>query len=276
MNRLLHGQSEGFAVLGMMEASDDDLALIAEFTGQPVTADDTAICEAVAFDNTRNANGWQIGDVNAISCLGAGLCYDHSMKAQDNHGTVFAERVEGNRKIVKIAIDKSAPKNADILSDLKFKPFTSPAIKVAEWKDEDAQIVGRGRLSHLSVVTDPAFGPSNRVLSLAASEEPDVVTDPFSELGKRVHGENVTAALRYEELRLGSLTDQQRKDARSKYERMDPMTLAEFLPILKENATLRKGAETSQQTVTAEHAVSSVRRPSNPQGLKLNIKGEDK
>ena len=65
---------------------------------------------------------------------------------------------DGNKKIVKIAVNKNAPKNSDILADLEFKPFTSPWIDVDEWEgDPKEQVVAKGRMRHISLVDAPAF-----------------------------------------------------------------------------------------------------------------------
>jgi len=277
MNDILNGQSESFTVIGITDATDEDMTLLAQYMGKDTNADQYAIVEAVAFDNSKNANGWRVANLEGITTLGAGLNYDHSPNARDRHGTVFAERNDGNRKIVKVAVDKAAPKNADILADLVFKPFTSPSIKVVAWEgDAKEQVVAKGRMTHLSIVEDPAFGESNRVLSLAAEKKANEEladqqqTYAFEALGREVHEQNVKAAIRYAERKSGPFTTEQRLQARNKYESMDPLTLnGEVLPMLKEIVSARNG-ETSQKTIAAPTEHSSVRRP-NPHGLNLSI-----
>lgn len=265
-NNILMGTSNTFTVLGQVQGTDDDYKLIANYIGKDVTPDDIAIVEAVAFDSTKNSNGWQVADLQNIDTIGAGLTYDHSFSAKDNHGYIFAERTDGIKKIVKIAIDKKAPKNADILSDLQFKPFTSPAIKVGEWKDKEKQIVGTGRLTHLSIVTDPAYGESNKVLSLAAEKQSD--QDLFASLGKKIHDDNVIAAVRFSERKQGGFTPDQRVEAENRYKSMSPLTLNnEILPMLKELVTAQNNTN-SQKTVSAitdNSTVVSIRnKPAYP------------
>jgi hypothetical protein len=284
----LTGSSEDFTVIGTVDASEDDISLIGRFIGSTVNAEEVAIVEAVAFNDRRNRNGWQVADIEGIDCVGGTLNYDHANEQSASFGTIFAARTETRNgkatKIVKAVIPKTA-KNADILSDIRFKvaTFTSPRIEVDAWQDEKQQIVKAGRLIHLSFVQRPAYGTDNRVLSLAASAAPEPSEDDkFAELGRAQHRENVTAAVRYVERRAGGFTVDQRATATAKYEGMDPMLLSsEVLPMLKDLVTARADAPTSQRTVsavTADSTVTSVRRPNlnpticNPFGEEINGK----
>lgn len=272
MNNILTGNSEAFTVLGQIQATDDDLALVGQYVGSEVKADDIAIVEAIAFDDTRNKAGWQVADLDKITTIGASLNYDHSTKQAESFGTVFAERREGNRKIVKAVIPKTV-KNENVLTDLKYKVanYTSPSIQVDAWADEKKKVVGSGRMLHLSFVQSPAFGVNNKVLSLAASDEISMRTDDYETLGKQVHAENVTAAVRYAERRNGGFTDKQRDEARAKYEAMPPLTLnADVLPMLKDIVSGQVNQNTSQKTVSGLTADSTI-KTINPNGLNLRI-----
>lgn len=264
--QILTGQSEEFIVLGTVAASSDDLSLMAAYIGNEVDPQEVAIVEAVGFTDKRNSNGWQVESIDGIDCLGANMNYDHSQNQRESFGVIFAARNDGNTKICKVAIPK-LPKNQDVITDLKFKvaKYTSPQITVTEWADEKNRIVRAGRLSHLSLVQNPAFGESNRVLSLAASM-PD---DPFSVLGQKIHAENVATATRLAERRSKGFTTKQLEEAKAKYSAMNPILLAqEVLPMLRELT----GADlaTTQKTLSpmTDHsstkdapAYGSVRRP---------------
>ena len=270
MKDIITGTCESFTVLGAVTGSDDDFKLIADFIGDAeVSGDEVAIVEAVAFDNSENANGWRVDKLETVSTVGASLTFDHSTTQKDSFGVVFSERVEGNRKTVKAAIPKTS-KNQDILSDIRFKvaSHTSPMIRVDEWADRENQVIASGRMIHLSFVQNPAFGEGNKVLSLAATEQTEADQDAqFADLGRKVHEDNVTAATRYAERKSGGFSASERDIVKTKYEAMHPVTLAdEVLPMLKEIVTARTG-ETSQQTVSAvttDSSVVSVRRPAYP------------
>lgn len=274
MNNILTGQSDAYTVLGTVEASENDLNLIASYIGDEVSADDVAIVEAVAFDRSKNANGWQVESIDSIDVLGAQLNTDHSTSQKDSFGTIFSARNDGEKKIVKAVIPKTA-KTADILSDIKYKvaSFTSPMIRVSEWADKEKQVVRSGRLVHLSFVQNPAYGEGNKVLSLAAEAKDDGDAQAFEMLGRDIHEKNVTLATRLAERRNGSFTASQREEAKAKYREMDPLTLhADIIPLLKDTLSARADT-TSQRTVSAvtdNSSITSVRRP-NPDGLNLNI-----
>ena len=248
----LTGQSEQYTILGSVQASDDDLAQIAKYTGAEVLPEEVAIVEAVAFDGSKNANGWQVSDPSKVSCVGATLNYDHSTSAKDSVGVVFAERCDtDNRKIVKAAIPKTS-KNADVLADIKFRVASklSPMLKVDKWASEKEQIVESGSLVHLSFVQNPAYGADNKVLSLAASEEP--APNAFEVYGRAMHEQNVTRATRLAERKAGGYTVPQREEAKSKYAAMAPDTLVEMIGLLEDSAKSKENPTTSQKTVSAQ------------------------
>lgn len=268
---LLTGNSEDFTVLGTLEASADDLSLIAGFIKQPVEASDVAILEAVAFDLSRNKAGWQVANLDGIDCLGASLNYDHAKDQKSSFGVIFASRNDGNRKVVKACIPKTA-KNADALTDIKFKVAskTSPCIQPTEWQDERKQIVKAGRLVHLSFVQNPAYGEGNEVLSLAASDETvsAFVETALTEndkallaLGKKVHADNVTRLVRLQERRAGGFSKDQRETKTVAYLQAD-CSLVSDMVLLAEQAERPLTAGTTQQSVTvSEVPTGSVRKP---------------
>lgn len=264
MMNLLKGISDDFQIKGSVNASDDDLKLIAQFIGEEIKPDDVAVIEAVALDSTKNSNGWQAPKLNQIDSVGGTLNYDHSGNAVDDFGVIFAESVEtvGDKtvKVIKAAIPKT-DRNRDVLTNIKFKVANklSPAIKVTKWADEKNQIVESGRLVHLSVVQSPAYGDSTRITSLAASQD-----DDFAVFGKHIHGENVTTAVRLAERKAGGFTAQQRADATAKYQAMNPAMLTEIISLLKETLTAKENQSTSQRTISAQTSDSTQTKATMP------------
>lgn len=256
----------------IVSASADDLTMIAQQTGQEYSADDVCIVEAVAYDTTTNKNGWRVQDPSGVECCDGCLTKDHSTKAADSFGVVFAERIENDRKIVKAAIAKT-PAHADDIADIKLGvlKFTSPMIEVAQWADEKARVVAKAKLIHLSFTQKPAYGTDNKVISVAAESEAPVILDAetraYAALGRAVHAENVVSATRFAERKYGPFDAKTRDEYKAKYASMAPELLAaDVLPLLKETANLREPQTTSQKTLSAQtpESVGNVRKPLYP------------
>ena len=257
----LTGESKRLTIRALKAATDEDLQKVKAFVGDAdLKREDFAVVEAVAFDNTENTNGWKVADVSAIKCVGCPFTIDHSLKASDAFGTVFDEKTEEpaedlQLKVVKACIPKYG--NKEVLNDLRYKVASavSPMLIPTKWADEQKQVVAEGDMVHLSLVQQPAFKNAH-ITSFAASVSDE--EKGFAELGRMLHGENVTQAVRLAERRAGGFTKEDREACRAKYQSMSPTLLAgEVLPMLRELSGQAKG--TTQKTLSAVTDDSTVK-----------------